>query len=58
MSGTGIAGAQDYVPTNEDEGTWTCAICGEKKSWETSSVRAWIDKGLKQECKKCSELYP
>ena len=50
MSGTGIAGAQDYVPTNEDEGTWTCAICGEKKSWETSSVRAWIDKGLKQEC--------
>jgi len=55
LAGTGIAGAQDYTPVNKDDSTWTCATCGEEISWEVASVRAWIDKGLKQECKECNK---
>ena len=51
--GTGIAGAQDYVPRSSGEDTWTCATCGKEVSWEKSSAKAWVDKGLQQECKEC-----
>jgi len=51
MSGTGIAGAQDYVPT--DSGGWRCATCGEVFH-EGSSALAWgSPNGLQQQCKQC-----
>ena len=53
--GTGIAGAQDYVPRSSGEDTWTCATCEKEVSWEKSSARAWIDKGLQQEAAR--QLY-
>ncbi len=58
--GTGIAGAQDYVPRSSGgdtrssgEDTWTCATCGKEVSWGIASAKAWVDKGLQQECKEC-----
>ena len=51
MSGTGIAGAQDYVPT--DKGEWRCATCG-KTFYEEASALAWgSSNGLQQQCKQC-----
>ena len=50
---TGIAGAEDYVPASTGSDTWTCATCGKEIDKEIPSVRAWADKGLKQECKEC-----
>ena len=51
MSGTGIAGAQDYVPT--DKGEWRCATCG-KTFYEEASALAWgSPNGLQQQCKQC-----
>ena len=51
MSGTGIAGAQDYVPT--DKGEWRCAMCG-KTFYEEASALAWgSPNGLQQQCKQC-----
>ena len=51
--GTGIAGAQDYVPRSSGEDTWPCATCGKEVSWGIASAKAWVDKGLQQECKEC-----
>ena len=49
--GTGIAGAQDYVPTTK-EGEWKCATCD--KVFDVASARAWVSSsGLKQQCKQC-----
>ena len=41
MSGTGIAGAQDYVPI--DKGGWRCATCGKQcyKERNTYTQRQW-----------------
>jgi len=51
MKGTGIAGAQDYTPT--DKGEWRCATCGEVFH-EQSSALAWgSPHGLQQQCKTC-----
>jgi|TARA_R100000315_G_C5231976_1_gene143003 transposase-like protein len=51
MNGTGIAGAQDYVPT--DKGEWRCATCG-KTFYEEASALAWgSPNGLQQQCKQC-----
>ena len=53
---TGIAGAEDYVPASTGSDTWTCATCGKEIDKEIPSVRAWADKGLKQECKECYNI--
>ena len=51
MNGTGIAGAQDYVPT--DKGEWRCTTCG-KTFYEEASALAWgSPNGLQQQCKQC-----
>ena len=53
--GTGIAGAQDYVPTTK-EGEWKCATCD--KVFDVASARAWVSSsGLKQQCKRCYKKY-
>ncbi len=49
--GTGIAGAQDYVPTPK-EGEWKGATCD--KVFDVASARAWASSsGLQQQCKRC-----
>jgi|TARA_R100000093_G_C1924063_1_gene66580 hypothetical protein len=50
--GVGIAGAQDYVPAVTQEG-WICYTC--KKRYTAASAKAWIEKGLQQQCKTCYE---
>ena len=51
MTGTGIAGAQDYVPVT-NEGEWRCATCN--KLFSEASALAWASSsGLQQQCKQC-----
>ena len=51
MGGTGIAGAQDYVP--KEEGAWKCATC-DKEFYSQASALAWVSSlGLQQQCKQC-----
>jgi predicted nucleic acid-binding Zn-ribbon protein len=51
MSGTGIAGTQDYVPT--DKGGWRCATCGNVFHEESSALAWGSPNGLQQQCKQC-----
>jgi len=51
MNGTGIAGAQDYVPAT-NEGEWRCATCN--KLLSEASALAWASSsGLQQQCNSC-----
>ena len=52
--GTGIAGAQEYVPDSQQNKGWLCETCKERFD-EGASAKAWIDKGLRQQCKECYE---
>ena len=51
--GTGIAGAQDYVPTSTKPNGWVCVGC--YKEFTVASAVVWVDKGLKQKCRACYE---
>ena len=52
--GTGIAGAQEYVLASQQKKGWLCETCKERFD-EAGSAKAWIDKGLRQQCKACNE---
>jgi len=52
-SKVGIAGAQDYLPPEQDS-SWVCATCN--KRYTLASAKAWLEDGaLKQQCKFCYE---
>ena len=49
--GTGIAGAQDYVPTKMQSDSWVCVSC--QQEFTVASAVVWAKHGLQQQCNGC-----
>ena len=49
--GTGIAGAQDYVPTKTKAYSWVCVSC--QQEFTVASAVVWARNGLQHRCKDC-----
>ena len=49
--GTGIAGAQDYVPTKTKAYSWVCVSC--QQEFTVASAVVWARNGLQHQCNGC-----